>query len=171
MTELAGTNPDVLLLPGTGAILRRISPEHSEEMFELIDRNRPHLSQFGDETAAKYPTLESVRERNENQDPNEKRFGIWDSDALVGFVKVTKKDRGWEVGYWMGEEYTGKGYMTMAVRRITDYAKAQLGAENVWATVHKDNKASQRVLEKAEFVSKGTNPDKETDFLYEYEEQ
>lgn len=149
--------------------LMRIVFSDSEAMFALIDKNRDHLSQFSDETAKKYPTLESVVKRNSTQSPNEKRFGIWDKNKFVGFVKVTQqKDKGWEIGYWMGSEYTGKGYMTKAVSALTDYAINSLGASYVFAKVDKGNIASLRVLARAGYESKGTNPENESEFIWEF---
>lgn len=148
--------------------LRKITPDDSKAMFALIDRNKEHLSQFGDETAKKYPTFESVDERNKTQSEEEKRFGIWDKEDLVGFVKVTRKEEGrWEIGYWMGSEYTKKGYMTTAVVALTKYAMDNLGANSVFALVHADNIASRRVLEKAGYLLKGQNPEDADEVILE----
>ena len=162
-------NKEPNTIPVEGDILlRRIVPEDSEAIFALIDRNRDHLSQFVDETAKKYPTLESVRKRNAIQSPDERRFGIWDENKFVGFVKVTKRgEDGWEVGYWLGGEHTGKGYMTKAVSALTRYAADHLGARRVFAKVVQGNKASIRVLERAGYRRKGINPEDPGEFIFE----
>ena len=57
--------------------LRQFSPADTNAIFELIDRNRGHLSQFGDETAAKYPTGKSVLDIITNpKNPGKLRFGM-----------------------------------------------------------------------------------------------
>lgn len=84
--------------------LRQLTLEDVEELFALIDRNRDHLSQFGDDTATKYPTVESVRESIEKpKNPKRMRFAIRNIQGqIVGSINLTSDDdnpeRG-EVGY------------------------------------------------------------------------
>lgn len=166
MTEQVGAPPPEIVID-EGLSLKPVALEDSEEMFALINADRAHLSRFGDDTASKYPTLESMRERNSTQSPNEKRFGIRDHGKLVGFIKVTYRgEPGWEVGYWLGAEHTGHGYMTRAVTALTNYAFTNLGAKRVFATVHADNGASNGVLIRTGFHLEGPNPDKPTDVIF-----
>lgn len=166
MTEQVGTPPQEIVIEGELS-LKPVTLEDSEEMFALIDANRAHLSQYGDDTASKYPTLESMRERNSSQSPNEKRFGIRDHGKLVGFIKVTDRgEPGWEVGYWLGAKHTGHGYMTRAVTALTTYAFTSLGAQRVFATVHADNGSSSRILIRTGFGLEGPNPKQPTDVIF-----
>lgn len=148
---------------GEGAVLREVYPSDSQAMFDLIDRNRPHLSQHGDDTAKKYPTIEKMTERNENQTDYEYRFNIWDGDVNVGFAKLTRHaGMPIEVGYYLGAEFQGKGYATKAVAALTDYAIESLHFGAVMAKVAKTNNASLAVLQRAGFVITGedkANPD------------
>src|SRR5437868_14428116 len=76
-------------------ILRQYSPADAQEGFSLIDRNRDHLSQFGDETASKYPTLESFQESILHpKNPRRLRFGIRNKEGLlVGSINLTPQPR------------------------------------------------------------------------------
>jgi len=60
-----------------------------------------------------------------------------------------------EVGYWIGEEYWGRGIMTDAVRLVTDYAFGTLSLERVFAVPFAMNVASCRVLEKVGYEREG----------------
>lgn len=60
-----------------------------------------------------------------------------------------------EVGYWIGEDYWGRGICTAAVKEMTQLA-FELGYTRVFATVFGNNPASGRVLEKAGFEFEGT---------------
>lgn len=138
-------------------ILRQYTPTDTKEGFALIDRNREHLSQFGDETAEKYPTLESFQEsilRPKN--PRRLRFGIRNRDGvLVGSINLTpqarNRQRG-EIGYYLGAEFQGKGYTTRAVETLTDYAFDQGGYEVLYGDVASRNIASERVLMMAGYI-------------------
>jgi RimJ/RimL family protein N-acetyltransferase len=57
-----------------------------------------------------------------------------------------------ELGYWLSEAYRGRGIMTEAVKEMVDYAFAHFDIIRVYARPYGNNKASQRVLEKAGFV-------------------
>ncbi|HEX6790738.1 MAG TPA: GNAT family N-acetyltransferase [Candidatus Krumholzibacteria bacterium] len=60
-----------------------------------------------------------------------------------------------EIGYWLGEEYWGRGITTEAVRAVTDYAFTALELTRVHAEVFHWNTASMRVLEKAGYQREG----------------
>src|SRR5581483_11755580 len=57
-----------------------------------------------------------------------------------------------EIGYWLGEEFWGRGIMTEAVRAVTDYAIQKHQLTRVYAVPYEWNAASCRVLEKAGYV-------------------
>jgi len=57
-----------------------------------------------------------------------------------------------EIGYGTYEAFRGKGFMTEAVARIIDWAKAQDGVKTITASTEVDNVASYSVLEKNNFI-------------------
>jgi RimJ/RimL family protein N-acetyltransferase len=55
-----------------------------------------------------------------------------------------------EVSYWLGEPYWGKGYASEMVKAFCDQClRERPDLSRLFARVHKDNTASQRVLRKA----------------------
>lgn len=62
-----------------------------------------------------------------------------------------------EIGYWLGEEYWGKGIATEAAKLISTYGFETLGMKRIYASVFSPNKASAKVLEKAGFTYEGTH--------------
>ena len=133
--------------------LRQFSLEDAEELFALIDSSREHLSQHDDETASKYPDIESIRDSIKTPaNPQRLRFGIRNKDGvLVGSINLTpKKDDPvvGEVGYYLGASHTGHGYTTSALRALTDYAFDTLGYEKLFGQVAEANVPSIKVLQK-----------------------
>ena len=59
------------------------------------------------------------------------------------------------VGYWLAEEYWGRGIMTGALKLTTRYALGDMGLRRLYATVFLFNKASMRVLEKCGYRREG----------------
>lgn len=61
------------------------------------------------------------------------------------------------IGYWLAEEYWGKGIMTSAVKLVADYAFANLDIIRLQASIFSNNPRSMRVLEKCGFVKEGVS--------------
>ncbi|MEM7427659.1 MAG: GNAT family N-acetyltransferase [Pseudomonadota bacterium] len=63
-----------------------------------------------------------------------------------------------EVGYLLRRSAWGQGYATEACRRMLQFAFDETPLEEVVATTHDDNLASQRVLIKSGMISEGLRP-------------
>lgn len=77
---------------------------------------------------------------------------VVDGEAVGAIGLVLKGDvnrRSAEIGYWLGEEFWGRGIVTEAVCAVTDYAFATFDLCRLYAGVFEWNPASMRVLEKA----------------------
>jgi ribosomal-protein-serine acetyltransferase len=146
------SDPILISTERPDVVLRQFVPQDAESLFSLIDRNRTHLSQFGDETSAKYPDEKSVLlSITNNPRPDKLRFGVWWNEQLTGTANL-KPDwhyPGGYIGYWIGTQYTGKGLATTATRALVDYAFKTLGWHGVLARAHRDNEASHKVLRRA----------------------
>ena len=59
------------------------------------------------------------------------------------------------VGYWLGEEFWGRGIMTEAVTAVIDLCFENFPLRRISAEVFANNPASARVLEKAGFILEG----------------
>ena len=60
-----------------------------------------------------------------------------------------------ELGYWLAQEFWGRGIMSSAVQVMVEYGFSNLPLERIEAYVFANNPASARVLEKAAFVFEG----------------
>jgi len=60
-----------------------------------------------------------------------------------------------EFGYWLAEEFWGKGIMTEVVTAFVNYCFENFSLNRIFAAAYADNPASARVLEKAGFVFEG----------------
>ena len=60
-----------------------------------------------------------------------------------------------EIGYWVAEEFWGRGIATQALEALTRYAIATHKLQRVCATPYQWSTASCRVLEKAGFLLEG----------------
>lgn len=54
----------------------------------------------------------------------------------------------YEIGYWTGRPFWGRGYMPEAAVALIDHARRDLGARRIWACHYAGNSKSHRVMEK-----------------------
>lgn len=57
-----------------------------------------------------------------------------------------------ELGYWLAEKYWGKGFVSVAIKKIVEYGFSNFEIDRIFARPFGSNKASQRVLEKTGFI-------------------
>ena len=90
----------------------------------------------------------------------EQTFGIIEENGdLCGVIGLVKQSDVYqltaEIGYWLGEEFWGKGIMTEAVRLITQYGFEKLRIERIYTGVFSFNIGSIKVLEKSGYNKEG----------------
>lgn len=98
--------------------------------------------------------LEHVIERQP-----ETSFAIAVNEEAVGGIGfIVQEDVGYrsaEIGYWLGQDFWGRGIATEALVAVTEYAFANHDLCRLFAHVFEWNPASARVLEKAGYVCEG----------------
>ena len=76
--------------------------------------------------------------------------------GCTGLHSIDWKVPKFEIGYWLRQSETGKGYMTEAVRTLTAYTFTELNARRVEIRSSALNEKSCRVAERAGFELEGT---------------
>ena len=108
------------------------------------------------------PSVEAEKEwLRKNAEKREKKKE-WNYSIIVdgemaggcGIVKC-KDEHIAELGYFIGEEYWGKGITPKAVEQLERIAFRELGFKRLEIVVHVDNKASRRVAEKSGYELEG----------------
>ena len=89
----------------------------------------------------------------------ETNFAIAVANEAVGGIGFTVQHdvarRSAEIGYWLGEEFWGRGIATEALVAVTGHAFSNYDICRLYAHVFDWNGASARVLEKAGYVFEG----------------
>jgi len=96
--------------------------------------------------------------RHVGVDPPRQLAIVIDGEPVGGVGVAIGKDiqrRSAELGYWLGEEYWGRGIVTACVRAMTAYAFATFDLAHIIAGIFEPNIGSRRVLEKAGFELEG----------------
>lgn len=81
------------------------------------------------------------------------------SDELIGSCIISNIRRGvaqsCSLGYWVGEKWSSKGYMTEAARALLPFAFDRAGLHRIEAACLMTNEPSQRLLRRIGFQDEG----------------
>lgn len=143
-------------------MLKPLVLEHTRQMFALVQRSRIRLRQW-------LPWVDAVTEQThivsfvknaikQGADNGGFTAGLWirgELAGIVGYHEIDWSNRSVGIGYWLGEGYEGKGYMTSACRVLVDYALLELELNRVEIRCATSNTPSRAIPERLGFVLEG----------------
>jgi ribosomal-protein-serine acetyltransferase len=156
-----------------GLELRLRSETDAEAFFGLTDKNRGYLRRWlpwVDATVTVEDTrkyIRSVIERFEKREGID--LGIWYDGQWVGSIgfhywdKSNRKDT---VGYWLAEDFQGKGIITDAVRALVAYGFQTMDLNRIEILCAVENARSRAVPERLGFKNEGVT--RECEWLYDH---
>lgn len=153
--------------------LKLIEMKDASRIFQLTNRSRPYLRNWlpwldqtrkiGDTEAFIQHALKGLAENKSMTTMillNGQAVGVASYNSLDWANKIAY------IGYWLGEDYQGKGIMTKAAGALTDYAFQELGINKVEIRAAVENKRSRRIPERLGFVEEGTI--RQAEWLYDH---
>lgn len=142
--------------------LALLEDHHAQLDYDLIDRNRDYLGEWMSwipSTTSVDSALWFAREsRNKFAHNNGFDSAIWYRGEMVGsigLVGVDSSNRKTEIGYWVSEDYQGKGIVTRACRAVIDYAFDVLKVNRLELRAATGNTKSRAVAERLGFTQEG----------------
>lgn len=151
---------------GDGTVLRPMSPADAPAMLALVTRNRAHLDKWL-RWSARIKAQEDVEAMITHHATLAAaglggHWAIWHQDELAGGVichGISRLDQNAEVGYWLGEEYTGKGLATRASAALVDHLLRVERLHRIEMLCGVGNARSRAVAERLGFVNEGIRRD------------
>ena len=145
------------------AELRLIELRHAEELNALVISNFEHIREWSAWLTDKERPVERTREwikQNLTHFANNESFtaGIWHEGALAGQIDFGNVDwtaRKFEIGYWLGASFEGRGLVTKSCRVLINYAFDELQFNRVEMYCAVENRKSRRIPEKLGFRKEG----------------
>ncbi len=148
-------------LRGDRVVIRPYREEDAQTLLDAINESRDHLRPWmpwaNDHQSVEETRTWIVRSLAERLLRESFNLSIWEiaSDRLLGAIGL--HPRGWdsrafEIGYWVRASAQGHGYVSEAVRLLTDYAFAVLSATRVAIHCDARNQRSAAVAERLGFV-------------------
>jgi ribosomal-protein-alanine N-acetyltransferase len=153
-------------IQGEGVYLRSCLMRDYAEWATLRDQSRAFLTPWEPLWPQDDLTRGSFRlrvKRHAEEAARDESFAFFlfreEDDRLVGGLSLGHVRRGVSqsatLGYWMGEPYAGKGYMTRAVRAALNYGFKYQGLHRIEAACLPSNEPSRRLLERVGFRHEG----------------
>jgi RimJ/RimL family protein N-acetyltransferase len=139
-----------------------LRPWHINDAKDLAElANNKNIAQFMADVFPYPYSLENAKTfiAFATSNPNSKIFAIIVDGKPVGSIglhlqtDILRKNA--EIGYWLGEQYWGKGIITQAVPQMIDYGFNNMDIVRIFARIFETNKASQKVVEKCGFILEG----------------
>ncbi|MDV2685580.1 GNAT family protein [Alkalihalophilus lindianensis] len=155
--------------------LKLLEPRDAESLYSLINSSRDHLRRWlpwlDSNTTLK--DSESFIHYSLEQFSNNNGFqaGIWYEENLVGLVGINSimwNHKTASLGYWLGENYEGKGLVTSACSKIIDYIFTDLALNRIEIRVAEGNAKSKAIPERLGFELEGLS--RESEWLYDHYE-
>jgi ribosomal-protein-alanine N-acetyltransferase len=75
--------------------------------------------------------------------------------GMINLVKIDRKNKNAEIGFWLAGKYQGKGLAKEALNSILDFGFKKLKLKRIEARVLHKNKPAQKLLEKTGFKLEG----------------
>lgn len=140
-----------------------LEPRHASELYEVINESRNSISEW-----LSFPQkTQEVKDSVTFIEKSLKRFasnngywaGIWHKGKLagsIGFLYMDWDAKKTEIGYWLGDNYLGKGLATKSVERLIEHSFQDLGLRKVEINVASTNIKSRAIPERLGFTNEGT---------------
>lgn len=142
--------------------LVRTSETYSERLFDVINVNRVHLSEF-------LPWVENIRSADDlgsylrncehlHADGKEVSFIILLNESPVGRIglhHLNAQNRIGSIGYWLAENAERKGIITRSCMKLIDHGFQQLNLNRIEIKAAVRNRKSQAIPEKLGFQKEG----------------
>lgn len=136
-----------------------------EEFYTLIDKNRNHIGKTFPETLAYSDSLEKTKNFiavNIDKEKNKEWYYFYARDiitnALIGYLcikNINVRISKCELGYFVDEDYQGKGITSKMVAAALDFSFNELMLNKVFICTSEINLASQKVALKHNFKKEG----------------
>lgn len=145
-------------------ILRELKIEDSKNFYELLNRNYYHFLEalnWMDKDDLTNQAEESLKLRismkNELNNLPAWFAIVYENKlcGMIGYNEIDKDNELGEIGYFIDEQYSSKGIMTLALNTVIEYSFSQLKLNKIELYIYENNIASCRLAEKFNFKLEG----------------
>lgn len=150
-----------------------LEERHAEALFALVDANRAYLREWlpwldynktvEDSRTFRRTCLQQFADNNGYQ------AGVWVQGELAGMLGhhgIDWANRTTSIGYWLAENFQGRGIMTRACRALVDQAFDEYGLNRVVIRCATGNAGSCAIPRRLGFTHEGVI--RQAEWLYDH---
>ncbi len=156
----------------SGMTMEPAIPAHSFELFLLVDENREHLRRWlpwvDEVTSEEDISIFLSRTIDQSEQGRGSHYVVFLNGVMAGmagFHPIDWQNRNAEIGYWIGEQFTGKGLATAAVAELLHEGFHELNLNRMEIRCASGNLRSIAVAKKFGMIYEGTL--REEEWLYD----
>lgn len=148
--------------------IRMLTPNDAQQVFDVIDQNRTYLRKWlpwvdGTDSPS---VIDGVLHKWEEQykQGSDNVFGIFMNEKYIGNIglhDIEPDNKKAVIGYWLAEQYQGKGIITDCVKSLIKYAFDELTLHTISIHCALDNAKSRAIPERLGFRETGILKDGE----------
>lgn len=142
----------------------KLLPKFVNEVDDDIIKNTTILEYLHSQNKEDYD-IESAESFLKKKSEDSQVFTIWSNKnenkfiGMVGIHNINKYNQHAEIGYWIGKNNRGCGYVTEALIEIMRYSFLDLNLHKLYAHAYDFNEVSNKVLLNVGFKKIGTKQD------------
>lgn len=143
-------------------VIRPVSLEDSKHLFRLVEQDRTLLRKW-------LPWVDYINDLNEFKQLIIYYHKKYDTlgvptmcilidgtpSGIIGFNYIDWKNKNAAIGYWLGHEFRGKGYMKLACKNLINKGFQELGLHKMNILCASKNYKSQRIPKRLNFKKEG----------------
>jgi ribosomal-protein-serine acetyltransferase len=152
--------------------LRLLRPTDADELFRLTDNNRAYLRTWLpwlDSTTSVVNTQDFIRSTLQQFADNRGFVAAICYDksivGVIGYNQIDWQNRIGYIGYWLAQDYQGKGLMTTSCKALVGYGFEVLDLNRLVIACASENERSRAIPERLGFTHESTTRDAE--WLYD----
>ncbi|HMS65929.1 MAG TPA: GNAT family protein [Ignavibacteria bacterium] len=139
-----------------------LKESHAKDLYNLTDTNRDYLNKWLPWVKLTNSVSDTKKFIRSSMRKSKAKKGFdcliyYDNKiaGTIGLVEICTVRSNAEIGYWLAENFTGKGIMTKCCEVLTDHCFQKLKLNRVVIKCEVKNKASRSIPERLKFFNQG----------------
>ncbi len=144
-------------------VIEKLKLDHTQELYELTEANReylrewlPWLDQIKSSSDTKKFIESAIKESSAGGAPNFAVLCQGSICGVAGFHEINKQHKIGSIGYWLAQNYSGNGIITMAVKELLKIGFSEFNLNKIEIRCAEANLKSRAIPERLGFTYEAT---------------
>jgi len=137
-------------------LIKEIDGSFAKELTDLLSLEEKEYSKYFIPFNFDYSTINKIL----TEKKEDKFFGLFVDDSLIGFYMLRGFDEGYEIpsfGVWISKAYSAKGLSKLTLQHAVSICKIN-GVKKLLLKVHPENKRAIKIYKNFGFIKESVDP-------------